>query len=455
MKRLLDQYEFSRKIRTGIIGAGMYGTGIVTQASCVSSLQIAAIADRNLENAERAYRYAGVSEDNISICEDRNSALSAIESGKCVVTEDPMLLTELPIDVIVESTGSPEAGAHYAYEAIRHGQHVVMVTKEADVTVGPILKYLADKAGVIYTAADGDQHGLLMGLVSWARNIGLEVICGGKSLGELIYDPVRKTTSGVRDSLSDEELWMFQTDYSGQTERLINARREKLAGASGMSKSDVAEMTIAANATGLCPDVPSLHCPSVYTREIPKVLCHSEDGGILSKRGVIDSVSCLCYSHEAGLGGGVFIVVDSPNDYSRGIMAGGVPAHEGKGKASLITRPYHLRGVETVNTILAAALHGVATGASEYLPRYDVVLKAARDLKAGETLEEERNDQAYALMIPAVHVKDEAPLPEYMAFGNRLTVDVTKGTVITRDMVSLPQDSVLRSLRAKQDELFL
>jgi predicted homoserine dehydrogenase-like protein len=111
--------------------------------------------------------------------------------------------------------------------------------------------------------------------------------------------------------------------------------------------------------------------------------------------------------------------------------------------------------VETVNTILAAALHGVATGASEYLPRYDVVLKAARDLRAGETIEEEKSDQAYALMIPAVQVKDEAPLPEYMAFGNRLTVDVTKGTVITRGMVALPQDSVLRSLRVKQDEYFL
>lgn len=447
-------YYFDRKIRTGIIGAGMYGTGIVTQASCVSGLEIAAIADRSLENAERAYRYANVSEDSISICEDRNSALSAIESGKRVVTEDPMLLMELPIDVVVESTGSPEAGAHYAYEAIRHGKHVVMVTKEADVIVGPILKYLADKAGVIYTAADGDQHGLLMGLVSWARNIGLEVICGGKALGELIYDPALKTISGVRGNLSDEELWMLQTDYSGQTERLINARREKLAGASGMSKSDVAEMTIAANATGLCPDVPSLHSPFVYTREIPKVLCHSEDGGILSKRGVIDAVTCLCYSHEAGLGGGVFIVVDSPNEYSRGIMAGGVPAHD-KGKTCLITRSYHLRGVETVNTILAAALHGVATGASEYLPRYDVVLEAARDLRAGETIEDEKSDQAYALMIPAVRVRDESPLPEYMAFGNRLTVDVKKGTIITTDMVALPEDSVLGSLRAKQDELFL
>jgi predicted homoserine dehydrogenase-like protein len=54
MKRHINGYDLDRKIRTGIIGAGMYGTGIVTQASCVSGLEIAAIADRNLENAERA-----------------------------------------------------------------------------------------------------------------------------------------------------------------------------------------------------------------------------------------------------------------------------------------------------------------------------------------------------------------------------------------------------------------
>lgn len=40
---------------------------------------------------------------------------------------------------------------------------------------------MADEAGVVYTAVDGDQQGLLIGLVEWARRLGLEVLCGGKS----------------------------------------------------------------------------------------------------------------------------------------------------------------------------------------------------------------------------------------------------------------------------------
>ena len=72
-------------------------------------------------------------------------------------------MMDLPLDVIVESTGVPEASARHANEAIKHGKHVVMVSKEADVTVGPILRYKAARAGLVYTAVDGDQHGLLIG----------------------------------------------------------------------------------------------------------------------------------------------------------------------------------------------------------------------------------------------------------------------------------------------------
>ena len=189
-----------------------------------------------------------------------------------------MLLMELPIDVIVESTGSPESGAHHAHEAVRHGKHVVMVTKEADVSVGPILKHLADEAGVVYSTPDGDQHGLLMGLISWARRIGLEVICGGKARNkELCYEPVGKTLSepctreNISITLSDEEVRMFEPIPDGQATEYLGVRREILARFGSILQSDKAEMTIAANAM-LSPHVPSLHCPVLYTSEIPKVL---------------------------------------------------------------------------------------------------------------------------------------------------------------------------------------
>jgi predicted homoserine dehydrogenase-like protein len=248
---------------------------------------------------------------------------------------------------------------------------------------------------------------------------------------------------------------MFDPIPDGQMEQCLAARREKIASFGRISMGDVTEMTIAANATGLCPHIPSLHCFPLYTSEIPGVLCRSEDGGILSKAGIIDAVTCLRHPHEAGLGGGVFIVVDSSNEYSRRIVKGGVPVKESSGQSSLLTRPYHLRGVETVNTILAAVLRRVATGAVEYLPRYDVCLKASRDLKAGETLRDDGAAGTVALMIPAVQLRDEAPLPAQMAAGNTLAVDVKEGTVITREMVACPSDSILWSLRAQQDEHFL
>ena len=54
-----------------------------------------------------------------------------------------------------------------------------LVDKEAECVCGPILKRLADKAGVVYTAEDGDQPSLTMGLMSWAQMLGLEIIGGG------------------------------------------------------------------------------------------------------------------------------------------------------------------------------------------------------------------------------------------------------------------------------------
>ena len=81
---------------------------------------------------------------------------AAIESGKYAVVEDPMIMMELPLDVIVESTGIAEAGARHALAAIHAGKHVVMVNKETDSAVGPILQQLAKRQGLTYTQVDGD-----------------------------------------------------------------------------------------------------------------------------------------------------------------------------------------------------------------------------------------------------------------------------------------------------------
>jgi predicted homoserine dehydrogenase-like protein len=445
-----------RTVRAGLIGCGSFGSGIVAQAACTPLLEVSAVADSQLDAARHAYGRAGVPDEAIVICDSHRAAMQAIEAGKRVIAADPMLLMELPLDVIVEATGIPEAGALHAEAAIRHGRHVAMVNKEADVVVGPMLKRLADEAGVVYTAVDGDQHGLLIGLVAWARRLGLEVLCGGKSLDfEMDSDRLtRILSSGTHPTqLTAEEARMFDPMPPGETERYVAARRARLGDRIG--GWDLVELMIAANATGLVPDLPSgVHCPALFCGEIPSVLCPAEMGGILRSRGVIDAVTCLHQPHEPALGGGVFVVVTTANVAAQAVLSRGGVRSNADGTATLITRPYHLLGVEAITSILAVALLGVGTGAVDYRPRFDVLIRAARDLEAGTVFGGDHSPETEAFIGPAAPLADDRPLPTHLANGNRLARPVAQGTVITKEMVVVPADSALWRLRARQDACF-
>jgi predicted homoserine dehydrogenase-like protein len=445
-------------VRAGLIGCGDFGTGLLAQAASVPLLQISAAADHRLDAARQAYRQAGVPDEAVLACDSRRAALRAFETGKRVIAADPLLLMELPLEVLVEATGHPEGGARHAEAAIQHGKHVAMVNKEADVTVGPFLKRLADEAGVVYTAVDGDQHGLLIGLVAWARRLGMEVLCGGKSRDldvdcDQLADTLRLTAQEAR--ILDPLPWEQRTKDRAGMERQLEARSVCLGGLSRIGSWDLVELVIAANATGLIPDLPDgVHCPAVYAGEIPRALCPREMGGILRSRGVIDAVTCLRRPHETGLGGGVFVVVAAANEVAREALRGGGVCHNGEGTATLLTRPYHLLGIEAINSILAAALLGVGAGAVDYRPRWDVLARAAQDLEAGAVLGDDYSPDNEAFLGPAAPVADGQPLPKHLATGNRLVRSAARGTVITREMVAGPVDSALWTLRARQDACF-
>lgn len=449
-----------RPVRAGLIGCGAFGAGILAQSGSVPMLEIAAAADRDLDAARQAYLRGGVAEEAIVPCDTAGAALRAFEAGKRVITADPLLLVDLPLDVMVEATGSPEGGAHHAEAALRAGRHVAMVNKEADVVVGPYLKHLADEAGLVYTAVDGDQHGLLIGLVAWARRLGLEVLCGGKSRDlEVVCDPAAATlSSSSRQRPLPAELAHLFEPLSGAPntlESLLAARREHLGDWSRIGGWDLVELTIAANATSLVPDLADgVHCPPVYPGEIPQVLCPAEMGGILRSRGAIDAVTCLRRPQEAGLGGGVFLVVTAANPGARKVLSRGGVCHSSDAEATLITHPYHLLGIEAIQSILTAALLGVPTGAVDYRPRFDVFARAAQDLPPGTVLGDDHSPEIEAFIGPGAPVAAGRPLPLHLANGNRLARSVERGTVITREMVEAPAGSALWRLRASQDALF-
>ncbi|MCL2056656.1 MAG: hypothetical protein FWH02_05490, partial [Oscillospiraceae bacterium] len=270
-------------VRAGLIGCGDFGSTIVTQGSTVPRLELRVIAELDTQRAKQAYIDAGVQEDKISLCGTLSQAKEDYSAGKYIIVEDALLLMEMPLDVIVCCTRSPEWGARYAKAAIGSGKHVVMVDKEADSVAGPILKHMADKNNVVYTTDDGDEPGLLMGMVGWARSMGMEVLAGGNA-HDAMFDPQEKTirTRGKTISLTDAQMRLMERVTPNNLSEVIEARRE-------LTRSfcideecgdPYCHMAVAANGTGLLPDRPNPLHPLVYWDELPSVLVPREMGGI-------------------------------------------------------------------------------------------------------------------------------------------------------------------------------
>lgn len=453
-----------KTVSVGLIGTGHFGTTVLIQSMKNEHIKFVAIADKNIKAIKLAFKYAKIDDKMIAICESTSDAIKAFEQGKYVATLDPMILMELPLDVIVEATGNPEAGAKHALAAINSGKHIVMVNKETDSCVGPILYKLAREKGLVYTPVDGDQHGVLIQMVEWARDIGLDVICAGKSRdAEFVYNKNEATVSIFEDgitvpktvtvNLTKEDVKYMDAFTDDKKVEYLKKRKEILGELDGRGGFDLCEMVIAANALRLRPDVPDMHDAIVRTSEIPKILCEKKDGGILTQHGIIEVVTCLRESQEAGLGGGVFMVVTCENEYAQRILATKGCLSNTTGSVSLIYRPYHLCGVEASTTILCAGLLNVATGPREYNQRYDIVQVAAVDLKSEDVMGNDHDTRMITNMVPASPIKLGGGIPTHMLNGMKLIKDVPQGTLITYDMIEEPRDSVLWKLRKMQDEL--
>ncbi|HEX8487981.1 MAG TPA: Gfo/Idh/MocA family oxidoreductase, partial [Propionibacteriaceae bacterium] len=168
-----------RPVRVALVGAGFMGRGLVNQiVNSVPGMELVAIANRTLANAERAFREAGV--------EQFRTANDATDIDRAVCEAQN-------VDAIVEATGAVEYGCHVVLHAIEHGKHVVLLNAEVDATVGPVLSRRAKAAGVVYTGCDGDQPGVQLNLVRFVQGIGLRPLVCGNIKG--LQDPYRTPTT--------------------------------------------------------------------------------------------------------------------------------------------------------------------------------------------------------------------------------------------------------------------
>lgn len=430
-------------IRVGVIGAGLFGTNLIGQVEHAPGMRAAAVADIDTEKATDALTLAGVPQHNLVTVGSTGEANEVMSGGDRVVLSDGGDLTRTDVDVVVEATGIPNAAARHAFAAITAGTHVVMVSVEADTVVGPILAQLADRAGVTYSMAYGDQPALITELYDWARTVGLEVVAAGKGnafIEEYRYGGPADVFDrlGINDGLVDElglNPRMYNSFYDGT----------KVA----------VEMCAVANATGLRPDVTGMHLPTAEIPAIPETLRPKTDGGILDTTGVVDTISTL---HPDGtpvsqdISFGVFIVTTTPNRRVQRYLewnAGTGFYTASDGKYQVFYRPYHLPGLETTVSVANAVLRNEPTGVP-HAHVGEVVGAAKRDLDPGDTIDGGGGSTVYGLLAAADTAASEEYVPFELLDGAELRRPVKRDEIITQGDVHLEEDSFIYHLRQVQ-----
>ena len=430
---LAARAEEGRPIRVGIVGAGAMGAGVLHTMKAISGMRCVAVADLDGRRAIAALAANGIGRDDLVVSDKPSACRDAVAAGRCVVTQDGLLVPQLELDVVLEATGSPDFGARVAYESILARRHVAMLTVETDVVVGPVLARMARSAGVVYTLVSGDQPGAILELVHWAESLGLEIVAAGR--GITMYPEDRH---GAPAPEKRGRIWISHSP------KMANSFRDG-------TKAQI-EMAAVSNATGLVPDVRGTHERQIGVDDLARVLALREHGGVLGQGGVLEVANAVTADGKPGQGGqvgnGVFVVVDSDHPGVQQFLRQAF-AHQGE-RAATLFRPYHLTCVEVPMSIARAAIHGVATAA----PRgffTEVVAVAKRDLAAGETLDGGGGSTVYAQVERAEVARAEGLLPLAFAEGVPLTRPVRKDQPLTGADVVLPEDSFLTRLRRLQD----
>src|SRR5436190_4658583 len=353
------RHRQGQPVRVGLIGAGQMGTDIIVQTDLMAGIEVVAAADAIPENVFAARRIAGNGARAPEMADDSAAVARIMARGRLAVCKSYRdVCAAEGVDVIIDATGNPNVGAHVALATIAAGKHIVMMNVEADVTIGAYLSAKAEEAGVVYTLGAGDEPSSTMELVNFLRGLGYPIIAAGKG----------KNNAFKIDATPDAYV-------EEATRRNMNPRMlvEFVDGSKTM-----VEMVALANATGLVPDIPGMHGPSAPVDALHKTFCPRDEGGLLSRKGVVD------FTVAPGVAPGVFAVAEMRHPRLRERMS---DLQLGDGPYYTFYRPYHLTSLEVPLSAAAAVLYGQSHMRPLPVPSAEVGARAKRDLAPGETLD--------------------------------------------------------------------
>jgi predicted homoserine dehydrogenase-like protein len=416
--------RMGRPVGIGLIGSGQMGTDIIVQVAQMSGIEVVAVADRTPDRVAAALAMTGQGLSH-AVVSDQVELTAARRRGAVAATPDLELVCNAPeVEVIIDATGNPDAGARVALTAIAAKKHLVMMNVEADVTVGAYLSAEAAKAGVVYTLGAGDEPVAAMELIRFVRALGYPVIAAGK---------------GKNNAFNIDAV---PSDYEAEARRRNMNPRMLVEFVDG-SKTMV-EMTAIANACGFVPDIPGMHGPAAPRDKLQDFFCPREEGGLLSRKGVVD------FTVAKGVAPGVFAVAEMRHPRVRERMA---DLHLGPGPYYSFFRPYHLTSLEVPQSAAAAVLFGQSHMKPLATPTAEVGCVAKRDLAIGETLDAIGQYAYRGFALSRADADARHALPLGLAQNATMIRPVKKGELITLADAEPRAGTAILAARQRQDTM--
>ena len=416
----------NKEIKVAIIGVGQMGRALVAQFTKLKAMKPIVIIDHKVERAITALTKAGIGSDEYQVVTTTQQADMAVSNGKIAICEDDTIATQCKyVEIVIDATGALESAAKIAVDAISNKKHILMMTVETDVTVGPLLNKKAKEAGVIFSGMAGDEPGAIMELYDFAKTMGLDVLVLGKGKNNPVVHEANPNTT-KEEAITKEMNPRMLASFQDCTKTMV-------------------ELVAVANATGLIPDCLGGHGATADTTNITDVLRLKTEGGILSKYGVVEYVK--------GVAPGVFAIVTTEDEEIAKELK---YLSMGDGPNYLLYRPYHLCSLEVPITVGRMMLYGRPTIVpKDGPPSAEVVTVAKCDLKKNDMLDGIGGYTVYGSMLPYEDAKNKQALPIGLVNEQtQLTRDVAKGEVLTYGDVILDETSIMVILRKEQDEMF-
>lgn len=366
-ERLLSYEASHGECAVAVVGAGYVGTGVIHTLLRTPGVRPAIVANRHTDRALNALVAAGVPADSILVSDVVGDLRDAIAAGRPAVTSQATLLPELPVDLMIEATGAIDFGTEVTLAALDAKQDVISFNAECDALLGATFHQRAQRNGVVYSIADGDQPGVQFRLMNEVTSMGFDV---SALVNCKRYMDVHQTpTSGAGYAQRDTTSAKMTTAFGDGTKMQI-------------------EQAVVANATGFVP----------ASRGMNGIESSVADAAV-DMHQILGTERLVDFTLGGDFGAGVGVLASHPDHelHERAMRL----YKMGDGPSYFFFRPYHLVHLELPMTLADVVLDRKPLASVSGKHPTEVVALTKSSLEAGTEMDGIGGFAAYGLIDTA------------------------------------------------------